>query len=442
MRRILLLQDRSTRSDSELGLRDWKIMRADSADSAERVLARAPVRVGLIALHALKPPPWWVETVLASYKSVRWIALVDREALHNPVTRRLIARRCHDFHTRPIESDRLQWTIGHAYGIGGLTEPLGTDAASAQAPDPFGESPSMAALRRHADRFAATDAPIMITGESGVGKELVARYVHTHSKRQGQPFGVINCAAIPIDLMQTELFGYERGAFTGANERKIGRIESAEGGTLFFDEVGALPLSQQATLLRFLEESAIVRVGGHRVIKADVRIIAATNRSLEQGVAEGWFRHDLFHRLNVLYLRVPSLRERREDIAALAVKFVDECAREMGIARRLSPRTLDLLVANDWPGNVRELRNRIRRAVLLSERESLQPADLGMDTLHDGRVPQAISLDEARVAAERSAVREALRQCNGNLSMAARALGISRMTLYRLLRRLNARVRN
>ncbi len=441
MRRILLLQDRGDQSDDALRLRDWEIVRADSAHNAERILARAPVRVGLLALHAPKPPPWWVETVLASYKFVRWIALVDREALHNAVTRRLIARRCHDFHTRPIESQRLQWAIGHAYGIGGLTDPLGTDAASAHPPDPFGESPAMAALRRYADRFAATDAPIMITGESGVGKELVARYVHAHSKRQGQPFGVINCAAIPVDLMHTELFGYERGAFTGANERKIGRIENAEGGTLFFDEVAELSLAQQSTLLRFLEESAIVRVGGHRVIKTDVRVIAATNRNLEQGVAEGWFRHDLYHRLNVLCLRVPSLRERREDIAVLAAKFVADCSREMGIAKRLSRRALDLLVANDWPGNVRELRNRVRRAVLLSERESLQPTDLGLDTLHYDGVPQAISLDEARLAAERSAVQAALRQCNGNLSLAAQALGISRMTLYRLLRRLETGVR-
>ncbi len=442
MRRILLLQDRSDQSDDALRLRDWEIVRADSANNAERSLARAPVRVGLLALHSPKPPPWWVETVLASYKFVRWIALVDRDALHNAVTRRLIARRCHDFHTRPIESQRLQWTIGHAYGIGGLTDSLGTDAASAQAPDPFGESPSIAPLRRYADRFAATDAPVMITGESGVGKELVARYVHAHSKRQGQPFAVINCAAIPADLMPTELFGYERGAFTGASERKIGRIENAEGGTLFFDEVAELPLSQQSTLLRFLEESAIVRVGGHRLIKTDVRIIAATNRDLEQGVAQGWFRRDLYHRLHVLHLHVPSLRERREDIAALAAKFVADCSREMGVARRLSPRTMDLLVANDWPGNVRELRNRIRRAVLLSERESLQPSDLGLDFRHDGQVPRAISLDEARLAAERSAVQEALRQCNGNLSMAARALGISRMTLYRLMRRLDAGARN
>ena len=438
MRRVLVLEGRRGRADAALRLQDWEVVRASSPRAVESILAQAPIRVGLIAVDP-GDPPLWIEAVLASFRATRWIALVEREALQSEHVRRLIARRCHDFHTRPVHWDQLQWTLGHAHGIGDLDGSLTAQSDPDSLPDLFGVSPAMARLRRMAERFAATDAPVMITGESGAGKELVARYIHIHSSRREHPFVVINCAAIPAELMQSELFGYERGAFTGANERKIGRIEQAIRGTVFFDEVAELPLLQQSTLLRFLEEGAIVRVGGHRPIKTDVRIVAATNRDLERGLMEGWFRRDLYHRLHVLHLRVPSLRERREDIVALATRFVDDCNRETGVAKHLSPRALDRLVAHDWPGNVRELRNCLRRAVLLAEHTVLQPQDLGLDAGESTGLPGAVSLEEARGRAERLAVQAALMQCNGNLSLAARALGVSRMTLYRLLRRFESK---
>ncbi|WP_195845790.1 sigma-54 interaction domain-containing protein, partial [Burkholderia pseudomallei] len=280
-------------------------------------------------------------------------------------------------------------------------------------------------------KVASTDAPVFISGESGTGKELTAVAIHERSSRAGAPFVAINCGAIPPTLLQAELFGYERGAFTGANQRKIGRIEAANGGTLFLDEIGDLPFESQASLLRFLQEHKVERVGGHQSIPVDVRIISATHVDMQIALRNGRFREDLYHRLCVLKLEEPPLRERGKDIEILARHMLE---RFKGDAhRRLRGFTPDAIAALHnyaWPGNVRELINRVRRAIVMSEGRMISAADLELSGYAE---VAPMSLEEARESAERHAIEVALLRHRGRLADAARELGVSRVTLYRLL---------
>jgi DNA-binding NtrC family response regulator len=274
---------------------------------------------------------------------------------------------------------------------------------------------------------------VLIRGESGTGKELVARTLHRLSARADKPSVAINCGAIPENLIQSELFGHEKGAFTGAHQRKIGRIESADGGTLFLDEIGDLPLEMQANLLRFLQEMTIERVGGSKPISVNVRVIAATHINLEEAVAEGTFREDLYYRLNVLQVQMPPLRERLLDVPQLAHHFVSLFSEETGRRpRRFSQAALLAMASHGWPGNVRELANRVRRGLVIAEGRQIEAEDIGLDRVI--KLPAVLdTLEEYKLKAERQAVSDALLQYSQNLSQAARALGISRPTLYRLL---------
>jgi two-component system NtrC family response regulator len=272
----------------------------------------------------------------------------------------------------------------------------------------------------------------LLLGESGTGKELLAQAVHKMSGRAREPFVPINCAAIPETLLETELFGHEKGAFTGAVRQNIGKIESADRGTLFLDEIGDVPLPMQVKLLRFLQDQIVERVGGRKPVQVDVRIICATNQDLDRMMAEGRFREDLYYRLNEVTIRVPPLRERIGDAVFLASFFLRRFATEYRRpVRGFGPAALAAIKDYPWPGNVRELENRVKRAVVMADASLLSPTDIGLSTPRDE--PQSLGIRAARARAEREVLQMALAQAGSNLSKAAKLLGISRPTLYDLM---------
>jgi DNA-binding NtrC family response regulator len=311
----------------------------------------------------------------------------------------------------------------------------------------IGDSPALREVLRVVRRAGPTDATVLVTGESGTGKEVVARALHAESRRRAGPFIAINCSALPGELIEAELFGHLKGAFTGADRDREGLFEAAHGGTLFLDEVGDLASPAQAKLLRVLEERQVTRLGGSRSIPVDVRVLAATNRPLERMCVEGSFREDLLYRLRVIGLHIPPLRERREDIPAIAVHFLaDFAARHGRPTRALSEAARRVLLAHDWPGNVRELRNAVERAVVLAEGETIEPADLppGLDTRGPLRpvdaalagLPWAEARARALDAWERDFLAAALERHGGNISRTAQSLGIHRQSLQKRLRQL------
>jgi DNA-binding NtrC family response regulator len=287
-------------------------------------------------------------------------------------------------------------------------------------------------------KVAATDSTVLITGETGTGKELVARAIHRRSRRASRAFVAVNCAAIPRDLIPSELFGHEKGAFTGALQRRLGRFELAEGGTLFLDEVGELSSETQVALLRVLQEREFERVGGRERIQVDVRVIAATNRNLTVAAADGTFRQDLFYRLNVFPIEVPPLRDRREDIPVLVEHFIGRYARKAGKAfRRVSKRTLDHLQSYPWPGNVRELQNVIERSVIVSDTDEFVVDESWLST--PLQVESRLGLSSTLAVHEKAIIEDALRACGGRVfgpSGAAARLGIPRSTLESKIRAL------
>jgi transcriptional regulator with PAS, ATPase and Fis domain len=307
-----------------------------------------------------------------------------------------------------------------------------------------GNSPGMLEVFEHIRRFAACDVPVLITGESGTGKELVARAIHDRSSRASGPFVALNCAAVPPTLIASELFGYEKGAFTGATTRKHGHIEHADHGTLFLDEIGDMPIDLQGLLLRFLQEGEILRVGGRQPIKVDVRVVAATNVRLREAIEAGKLREDLYYRLNVLTIHLPPLRKREGDVEVLATYFLRQIAREL--QRELpgfTPEAMASVLAYPWPGNVRELIATIRRAVVLANGPLIEVSDLRLEPARLTRPKRAIGYPPYGPAAkrrgagdaERDAVLQALEGSRFNMTRAAQSLGVSRATLYRMLHR-------
>jgi DNA-binding NtrC family response regulator len=282
-------------------------------------------------------------------------------------------------------------------------------------------------------KYAPVDLPVLITGETGTGKELAACALHQQSSRRERPFAAINCGALPLNLVQSELFGHERGSFTGANARHAGRFEAAAGGTVFLDEVGDLPAEAQTSLLRLLQEGTLERVGSTQPIRPDVRVLAATHVDLEKAVAQGRFREDLYYRLNVLRLRMPALREREDDMELLAQQFLEGFrAQHRCLARGFSRSALQAMRGFAWPGNVRELLNRVQRAAVLAEDALISVADLDLSATDPS--PLA-GLDRARVEVERETVVACLRASRFNISECARRLKVSRVTVYRLCKK-------
>jgi two-component system nitrogen regulation response regulator NtrX len=346
-----------------------------------------------------------------------------------------------DFIEKPLSIDQLLLTIEHAVERAQLErENARLRAARVGAVEIFGESDAILELKRQIERAAPTSGWALITGENGTGKELVARQLHLKSQRSRGPFVAVNCAAIPEELIESELFGHEKGAFTGAVARKRGKFELAHGGSLFLDEVADMSLMTQAKVLRILQENSFERVGGTGSIKVDVRVIAATNRNLEEEIAAGRFREDLYYRLNVLPLRVPSLRERPTDIPILARAFVAEfCAEAGGKPVEMSQRAVEQLIRYPWPGNVRELRNLMERLVIMAPGAAIDEVDLPNAAAATNAAAD-LTLDAARRGFERDFLAARLAAHGGNISRTAEAVGIKRETLSRKLKALGIAV--
>jgi len=352
-----------------------------------------------------------------------------------------ISLGAHDFCTKPFEPELITWTIDRAFRVHELQEENRRLQLATQAPAMSGiitRDPEMQKICRTIEKVAPTSATVLILGESGTGKELLARALHDLSPRRERRFVAINCAAIPDTLLESELFGYEKGAFTGAARQTIGKIETAANGTLFLDEIGDLPTSLQAKILRFLQERVIERIGGRQEIPVDVRIVCATHQSLKDQIVEGKFREDLYYRLAEIVVNVPPLRARKADAAFLAHSFVRRIASEQRRgAMTLLPDALDAIEAHDWPGNVRELENVIKRAVIMADGPKISAADIGLAS-PDGDA-STLNLRQVRDEAEKGAVVRVLARVNGNLSKAAELLGVSRPTLYDLMDRFGLR---
>ena len=411
----------------------WKIQPIDDIASARPHL-RLGTKVGLIVLSpGVNGALDEYEGLLKGLTDVEWIALVQAEQLAEDVVRQFIRSWCYDYHTFPIEAERLHITLGHALGMAQLQGGNRHPGADRAAHGLVGDSRELQSVLSTIKKISQVDAPVLITGESGTGKELAARAIHDLSMRRHRPFQVVNCGAIPANLIQSELFGHEKGAFTGASQRRIGRIESAAGGTLFLDEIGDLPHDLQVNLLRFLQNRVIQRVGSTEELAVDVRVVAATNIDLHQAVADNRFREDLFYRLNVLCIEMPSLRARPGDPEQLACHFFEHFSNESPTqVRGFSLEALEAIRRHDWPGNVRELINRVRRAVVMCDGRTILPQDLGLAPLRR-RAPVRPTLDEAREKAEQQAIASALAENSANISRTARQLGVSRVTLYRLM---------
>jgi DNA-binding NtrC family response regulator len=415
-------------------MQDWEIRSVPTFGEAGRELREDRYLVGLLMHDREQHRPADMDNFLRRHSHMQWVGVFHPRDLELAPCRDLVLEHLCDYHTAPVDPVRLAHTLGHAHGWAMLRERPGTplDDGAGRASPLIGHCDAIVRLRAQVERMAKVAAPVLIWGESGSGKELTAQAIHTRSDRAGGPFIPINCGAIAPSLIHSELFGYERGAFTGATRGKAGLIESAHGGTLFLDEIGDLPKDLQANLLRFLQEKTICRLGSTRQIEVDVRVVAASHVQLQQAVAGGAFREDLYYRLAVLPVTVPPLRERRDDLVLLAEHFFQLYAHEK--APRLkgfSNQAIAAILDHDWPGNVRELINRVRRALVMSDGRLILPEDLGLT--RGGNLPSAAALDDARHRSERRALRDCLDRSGQNVSRAARDLGVSRTTMYRLL---------
>lgn len=352
---------------------------------------------------------------------------------------RAIAGGAYDFYQKPVDIDELGLIVSRAFHVQAL-EKENARLAEAGTEDNrvlgrmITAAPEMLKVARTIERVANADVSVMLLGASGTGKELLAQGVHDSSSRRKGAFIAINCAAIPETLLESELFGHEKGAFTGAVKTTEGKIEQANGGTLFLDEVGDIPLPLQVKLLRFLQERVIERVGGRRPISVNTRVVCATHQNLEAMIANGSFREDLYYRLAEIVVRIPTLAERPGDAVLLAKHFLTRFAREMNPqVKGLAPDALAAVDAWAWPGNVRELENRMKRAVIMADGKLVTAGDLDLDGMGDDE-PEVINLKTVREMADRKAIRRAIARTQGNISGAAKMLGISRPTLYDLLK--------
>ncbi len=424
--------------EADITSHGWSLTRVGTWAAARSYMDRMGAGVGLACLQDTTEKAVSDAEALLGYghSRFRWVAILDLAFLKSAVANHLISECCLDFHVAPVDVPRLLHGLGHALGMAHLS----CNRAEARSEtrvekNIIGVSRAIKATVQRIEKISQSDAPVLIQGETGTGKELCALAVHAHSSRGSRPFVAVNCGALPDKLIQSELFGHEKGAFTGAYQRKIGRIEAAEGGTLFLDEIGDLSLDLQVKLLRILEGGTYERVGGTETMRADIRVIAATHVDLERAVGEKRFREDLYYRLNVLNLDVPPLRSRDGDVALLARHWFEVFAAEKNPrVRGFSRDAFAALNGHRWPGNVRELINRVRRAMVMCERQLIGPEDLGLDYVeyaHDAGAEETLA--QARERAEREAICEAIDRHAGNLSRAARALGVSRVTLYRLL---------
>jgi DNA-binding NtrC family response regulator len=433
--------------DDELSVRDslakwfaeegYEVVTAENANEALTRVAQQTFDVGLVdikmrgtdgielqrRLHEICPD--MLVIIMTGYASVETAVA----ALKNGA---------YDYVNKPLDPDEIAHLIAKAMSHRRTQQENArlkeTVAEIARPSDIIGQSSAMKRIFDAIETVAPTDATVLVTGESGTGKELVARAIHAGSARRYHPLVVIHCGALTETLLESELFGHEKGAFTGAQYRKKGKFEIAEGGTVFLDEIGDISLKTQTDLLRVLQEREIVRVGGNQTIKVDFRVVAATNKNLEQLIEEGKFRPDLFYRLNVFHIELPPLRERREDVPALVNHFVRKFSHEMSKRiTRVSPGAMNALQQYNWPGNVRELENAVERAMVVAQEPELRDSDFTLKTRNGAALPvgDARSLEDV----ERAHILRVLDECGGHQTRTAEVLGIDRVTLHHKLKK-------
>jgi len=379
-----------------------------------------------------------LEQILAAEPDTKVIVLTGQNGQANAL--KAIAMGAYDFLAKPFEPEVLALTVERAFRLAEL-QAENRRLQSMQTPDALAglitKDPGMLRVCRTIEKVASSNVTVMLLGESGTGKEVLARGLHQSSGRKANKFVAINCAAIPDNLLESELFGYEKGAFTGAVKTTVGKIETAHGGTLMLDEIGDLPLPLQSKLLRFLQERVIERVGGRQEIAVDVRIVCATHQDLKQLIAEGRFREDLFYRLAEIVVDIPPMRDRVGDAALLAHAFVKRFSSEGGRnSLTLSADAVRAIEQHTWPGNIRELENCIKRACIMADGQQITADDLGLAAVEHDDADRSFDLRTVRDEAERKAVIAALARVDGNVLRAAELLGVSRPTLYDLMHRL------
>jgi two-component system NtrC family response regulator len=421
---------------------DYEVLVASNRDAAINLLRAEEPPVVTLDL-GLPPDPNGVtegfatlQTILSLRPDTKVIVASGHGARESAL--RAIASGAYDFYQKPVDIDQLGLIVRRAFQLHGietenrkLEEKVGEDQTVLGTM--ITSAPEMLKVARTIERVANTGVSVMLLGASGTGKELLARGLHSASNRAQGAFVAINCAAIPENLLEAELFGYEKGAFTGAIKTTEGKIELAHGGTLFLDEVGDIPLPLQVKLLRFIQERVIERIGGRKAIAVDTRIVSATHQDLPEMIKAGSFREDLYYRLAEIVVRIPSLAERHGDSVLLAKHFLHRFAREMNPAvKGLSPGALTAIDEWPWPGNVRELENRMKRAVIMADGKMVTAEDLDLEARDEEALP--VNLKSARELADRRAIRQALARSENNISSTAKLLGISRPTLYDLMK--------
>ncbi len=422
----------------------YKVVIAGDREAA--LAAMAEYRPAVVTLDlGLPPDPDGVsegfatlEAILAAAPHTKVIIASGHNAQDS--ARRAIAMGAWDFYRKPVDIDELGFIVGRAFHVAGL-EAENRRLAQSQPQAPLGSlitgAPEMLKVAAMVERVAPTDVSVLLLGASGTGKEVLSRGLHGASLRRDGPFVAINCGAIPENLLEAELFGYERGAFTGAVKTTEGKIELAQGGTLFLDEVGDIPLPLQVKLLRFIQERVIERVGGRKSIEVDTRIVCATHRNLKQMISDGRFREDLYYRIAEVTISIPDLKDREGDALLLVNHFLQRyAASRPGAPTRLAPSAMAAVTLHSWPGNVRELENRVKRAVIMADGPLITAADLDLADTADSRM---MTLRESRMAADRRAITAAMTASNGSISTAAKTLGVSRPTLYDLIKELEIR---
>ncbi|MDA9982585.1 PEP-CTERM-box response regulator transcription factor [Gammaproteobacteria bacterium] len=358
---------------------------------------------------------------------------------------RAIGLGAYDFYQKPVDPEVLGLIVERAYQLYDLEQEhqrLSSQREASPLEGIIAASPEMLKVCRMVERVASADATVLILGESGTGKELLAHAIHGLSPRKKKPFVAISCAAIPETLLESELFGYEKGAYTGADKQTPGKLQRADGGTLFLDEIGDLPQSLQAKLLRFLQERVIERLGGREEIHIDTRVVCATHQDLQEFIRDGKFREDLYYRINEVPLQVPPLRERKGDAVLLAQAFLRRFAQGRSPAvHRFSSEAIAAIEAHPWPGNVRELEHRVKRAVIMAEGSRIETQDLEFASGSPQETP-ILSLRQRREISDRESVEQALSRTQGNLTKAAQSLGISRPSLYSLMKKFEITIEN
>jgi two-component system NtrC family response regulator len=422
---------------------DYDVYLAEDRQSAIAIINKEQPVVVTLDL-GLPPNPAGVEEgfaildhILDEYSHTKVIIITGRGEKEYAL--RAVENGAYDFFYKPIQLDELKVVLRRAFHVSQLEQEQ-REMQHRLSGDTFegmiGTSPQMQDVFSAIRKVATTDAPVLIRGESGTGKELVARAIHRLSIRESKPFIPINCSAIPENLIESELFGHEKGTFTGAHVQRKGRFEMAEGGTLFLDEIGDLPLTLQVKLLRFLQEKTIERIGGREEIDVDTRVLAATNRDLEEAMKNGKFREDLYYRLSVVNISLPALRERNTDIILLAKNFLNRYISEnRKKIKGFSSQAIESIELYSWPGNIRELENRIKRAVIMSEGKKITLEDLEMESVAVKK--ERIVLKDAREKLEKELILKAIARNENNLTKAALDLRISRPTLYDLMEKLD-----